>query len=128
AVPAAAAAAVAQKVHKHHHDNDASDSPTSGNKQRPPRNTDQESSVTDWAPSYSDTNWAPGQDNLSMSPTSAARPSAKSGRHSAADHADSADQSRIQPDERQAPDISADPPLEFPSSQPRPTVRKGDRQ
>ncbi|SKQ64391.1 Uncharacterised protein [Mycobacteroides abscessus subsp. abscessus] len=128
AVPAAAAAAVAQKVHKHHHDNDASDSPTSGNKQRPPRNTDQESSVTDWVPSYSDTNWAPVQDNLSMSPTSAARPSAKSGRHSAADHADSADQSRIQPDERQAPDISADPPLEFPSSQPRPTVRKGDRQ
>lgn len=127
AVPVAAAATVAQKVHKQHHEAQA-DSPSGGRDQRTAgHNNDQQSAETNWAPSYADTNWSPVEDNLSMSPTPSTRPSAKGGRHSATEPGDSPSPDRNQALDRQVPDVDEDPPLEFPSSQQRPTVRKGER-
>lgn len=118
AVPAAAAVSVAQKVRKHR--KDSTDQASSA----------QSSEPTDWAPSYSDTDWSPsgGATDLTVSPMSSARPSNRSGRHSTPRDSDTDNPVRgggVVRDQ-QVPDVDQDPPLEFPTSQQRPTVRKGD--
>jgi hypothetical protein len=59
---------------------------------------------------------------------SSSRPSNRSGRHSTQRDGATPDTGRGGVDEdRQVPDVDQDPPLEFPTSQQRPTIRKGDR-